>query len=205
MPPLRAHLIVARLVEGPVLVPTSTTVSAPTARPSTSWQAGARFASDGEQRPMSNPTPRPDPARVAQPSPAPTTRVCSPHSVLLVQSLAPPEPLPAWCGRDRRPDRHAHRLPDLQRTRPGPDVRRWVRDREDLQRNTVPADHDDDLGWDRGFVVGIVRMVTSGPTWAVALGISLASASFAGAIIVHTDGVDFRLLEPLWLTQGSSC
>ena len=53
-----------------------------------------------------------------------------------------------------------------------------------------------------GFGVGIIRMVTSGPTWAVAIGTSLATASFAGASIVHTDGVDFRLLDPLWLTVG---
>ena len=58
------------------------------------------------------------------------------------------------------------------------------------------------LGAIAGFVVGIIRMVTSGPTWAVAIGTSLAAASFAGAGIVHTDGVDFRLLDPLWLTVG---
>jgi hypothetical protein len=53
-----------------------------------------------------------------------------------------------------------------------------------------------------GFGVGIIRMVTSGPTWAVAIGTSLATASFVGASIVHPDGVDFRLLDPLWLTVG---
>jgi len=58
------------------------------------------------------------------------------------------------------------------------------------------------LGGMAGFGVGIIRMVTSGPTWAVAIGTSLAAASFAGAGIVHTDGVDFRLLDPLWLTVG---
>ena len=58
------------------------------------------------------------------------------------------------------------------------------------------------LGGMAGFGVGIIRMVTSGPTWAVAIGISLAAASFGGASIVHTDGVDFRLLDPLWLTVG---
>ena len=45
-------------------------------------------------------------------------------------------------------------------------------------------------------------MVTSGPNWAVAIGTSLATASFVGASIVHPDGVDFRLLDPLWLTVG---
>lgn len=58
------------------------------------------------------------------------------------------------------------------------------------------------LGGMAGFGVGIIRMVTSGPTWAVAIGTSLAAAAFAGAGIVHTDGVDFRLLDPLWLTVG---
>ena len=58
------------------------------------------------------------------------------------------------------------------------------------------------LGGMAGFGVGIIRMVTSGPTWAVAIGTSLATASFAGASIVHTDGVDFRVLDPLWLTVG---
>ena len=53
-----------------------------------------------------------------------------------------------------------------------------------------------------GFGVGIIRMVTSGPAWAVAIGTSLAAASFVGASIVHPDGVDFRLLDPLWLAVG---
>jgi len=58
------------------------------------------------------------------------------------------------------------------------------------------------LGGMAGFGVGIIRMVTSGPTWAVAIGVSVAAAAFAKAGIVHTDGVDFRVLEPLWLTVG---
>jgi hypothetical protein len=58
------------------------------------------------------------------------------------------------------------------------------------------------LGGIAGFGVGIIRMVTSGPIWAVAIGVSLAAAAFAGAGIVHADGVDFRLLGPLWLTVG---
>jgi hypothetical protein len=58
------------------------------------------------------------------------------------------------------------------------------------------------LGLLGGFGVGIIRMVTSGPTWAVAIGVSMASAAFNGAAIVHPDGVDFRLLDPLWLTVG---
>ena len=58
------------------------------------------------------------------------------------------------------------------------------------------------VGGMAGFVVGIIRMVASGPTWVVAVGTSLAAASIAGSIIVHTDGVDFRLLDPLWLAVG---
>ncbi len=58
------------------------------------------------------------------------------------------------------------------------------------------------LGAVAGFGVGIIRMVTSGPTWAVAVGVALATATFGGASIVHTDGVDFRFLDPLWLTVG---
>ncbi len=58
------------------------------------------------------------------------------------------------------------------------------------------------LGGIAGLGVGILRMVTFGPTWAVALGTGVATAAFAGAAIVHTDGVDFRYLDPLWLTVG---
>lgn len=58
------------------------------------------------------------------------------------------------------------------------------------------------LGAMAGLVVGIVRMVTAGPTWVVAGGTSVASAAFVGSSIVHADGVDFRLLDPLWLTVG---
>jgi hypothetical protein len=58
------------------------------------------------------------------------------------------------------------------------------------------------LGGMAGFGVGIIRMFTSGPTWDVVIGTSLSTASFAGASIVHTDGVDFRVLDPLWLTVG---
>jgi hypothetical protein len=58
------------------------------------------------------------------------------------------------------------------------------------------------LGGIAGIGVGILRMVTSGPTWAVALGTGVATAVSVGASIVHTDGVDFRFLDPLWLTVG---
>jgi hypothetical protein len=58
------------------------------------------------------------------------------------------------------------------------------------------------VGGFAGFGVGIIRMVTSGPTWAVAIGTSLATAMFMGAIIVNPDSVDFRILDPLVLTVG---
>lgn len=58
------------------------------------------------------------------------------------------------------------------------------------------------LGGIAGLGVGILRMVTYGPTWIVALGTGVATAAFAGAAIVHTDGVDFRFLDPLWLAVG---
>ncbi len=58
------------------------------------------------------------------------------------------------------------------------------------------------LGGAAGFGFGIIRMVTSGPTWAVAIGMSLASAAYGGARIVHTDNIDFHALGPLWVTVG---
>ena len=58
------------------------------------------------------------------------------------------------------------------------------------------------LGAVAGLVVGLVRAVTLGPTWLIAPGFALATAAAGGATIVHTDGVDFRFLEPLWLTVG---
>lgn len=58
------------------------------------------------------------------------------------------------------------------------------------------------LGAIAGLGIGVLRMVTAGPTWAVAAGTSVATATLVGASIVHTDGVDFRFLDPLWLTVG---
>lgn len=58
------------------------------------------------------------------------------------------------------------------------------------------------LGTIAGVLYGLVRMVTAGPTWAVAIATAIATAAAGGAAIVHPDGVDFRLLEPLWLTVG---
>jgi hypothetical protein len=45
-----------------------------------------------------------------------------------------------------------------------------------------------------------VRGLMVGPDWFRLLSISLGPAVVIGAILVHTDGVDFNLLEPVWLT-----
>lgn len=44
-----------------------------------------------------------------------------------------------------------------------------------------------------------VRGLMVGPDWFRLLSISLGPAVVIGAIVVHTDGVDFNLLEPVWL------
>ena len=44
-----------------------------------------------------------------------------------------------------------------------------------------------------------LRGLMVGPGWLRLLSISLGPAVVIGAIIVHTDGVDFNLLEPVWL------
>lgn len=58
------------------------------------------------------------------------------------------------------------------------------------------------LGGFAGFVYGLIRMVTAGPTWALAAGTAIAAAALGGGALVHSDGIDFRVLEPLWLTVG---
>lgn len=50
-----------------------------------------------------------------------------------------------------------------------------------------------------GFYVAL-RGLRIGPGWFQLLSISLGPAIVVGAVIVHTTGVDFVLLEPLWLT-----
>lgn len=44
-----------------------------------------------------------------------------------------------------------------------------------------------------------LRGLMVGPDWFRLLSISLGPAVVIGAIIVHTDGVDFNVLEPVWL------
>jgi hypothetical protein len=58
------------------------------------------------------------------------------------------------------------------------------------------------LGAIAGCIYGLIRMITAGPTWAVAAAVTVATAAAGGAGIVHVDGIDFRFLEPLWLTAG---
>ncbi len=52
-----------------------------------------------------------------------------------------------------------------------------------------------------GFYV-VVRGLIIGPSWFRLLSISLGPAVVTGAIVVHTDGVDFQLLKPVWLAMG---
>lgn len=51
-------------------------------------------------------------------------------------------------------------------------------------------------------VYAVVRGLRVGPYWFQVLSISVGPAVVIGAAIVHTDGVDFRLLGPSWLTIG---
>lgn len=46
---------------------------------------------------------------------------------------------------------------------------------------------------------GLARMILRGPGWLVTFGIGATTAAAVGASIVRTDGIDFRLLDPLWL------
>lgn len=58
------------------------------------------------------------------------------------------------------------------------------------------------LGAIAGFFYGVMRMLLRGPTWVVAIGVGIAAAAGEGALIVKSDGIDFRVLEPLWLAVG---
>lgn len=61
-----------------------------------------------------------------------------------------------------------------------------------------------------GAAVGIIgavayRLVARwliGPTWFRRLTTGLAAAVVAGSMLVHSDGIDFRLLQPKWLAIG---
>jgi hypothetical protein len=49
------------------------------------------------------------------------------------------------------------------------------------------------------FCYVVVRGLLVGPAWFRLVSVSLGPAVVIGAIVVHTDGVDFPLLEPSWL------
>ena len=59
------------------------------------------------------------------------------------------------------------------------------------------------LGAIAGLLYGFIRMLLRGPRWLVTTGVGIAAAAGAGGgMLVHADGIDFRLLEPLSLTVG---
>lgn len=59
------------------------------------------------------------------------------------------------------------------------------------------------LGAFAGLLYGLIRMLLRGPRWSVAIAVGVTVAAGAGGgVIVNADGIDFRLLEPLWLAVG---
>ncbi len=58
------------------------------------------------------------------------------------------------------------------------------------------------LGAVLGAVAAVLRSFMRTRTVVAAAAFSAASAAFFGSAIVHTDGIDFRLLSPLFLTIG---
>jgi hypothetical protein len=51
-------------------------------------------------------------------------------------------------------------------------------------------------------IYALLRGLRIGPRWFQVLTIGAGPAVVVGAMIVHTNGVDFRLLEPTWLAIG---
>jgi hypothetical protein len=51
-------------------------------------------------------------------------------------------------------------------------------------------------------IYSLLRGLRIGPRWFEVLTVAVGPAVVMGALIVHTDGVDFRLLEPTWLAIG---
>ena len=51
-------------------------------------------------------------------------------------------------------------------------------------------------------VYAVLRCLRVGPHWFQVLSIAVGPAVVVGAAIVHTDGVDFRVLSPPWLAIG---
>ena len=59
------------------------------------------------------------------------------------------------------------------------------------------------LGAIAGLLYGLLRMLLRGPGWLIAIGVGIATAAGAGGgLIVNADGIDFRVLDPLWLAVG---
>jgi hypothetical protein len=171
---------------------------------STGRQVPSRFASDREDRPMSNPIPPHDAAGVARPASAPSrdesVLAAFAASGVIAAAVGVAAGL-VWGGFGGRIAMRVVFLTSNEGVR-------GVTSDDGFTIGTISGASmfllifAAILGGMAGFGVGIIRMVTAGPTWAVAIGTSLAAASFAGSGIVHTDGVDFRLLDPLWLTVG---
>jgi hypothetical protein len=59
------------------------------------------------------------------------------------------------------------------------------------------------LGAIGAFLYMALRGLMIGPPWFRLLSISVGPGVVVGAILVHTTGIDFHLLRPLWLTIGS--
>ncbi len=55
------------------------------------------------------------------------------------------------------------------------------------------------LGVVGGVIFYVLRGLRFGPSWFRVLSVPVGATIVVGSILVHSDGVDFRLLEPLWL------
>jgi hypothetical protein len=58
------------------------------------------------------------------------------------------------------------------------------------------------IGGVLGPVAAVLRSALRNGTLLTAIGFGVASGAFIGGSIVHADGIDFRLLDPLYLTVG---
>lgn len=58
------------------------------------------------------------------------------------------------------------------------------------------------LGGLVGVVFGAIRALVAAPDRVLAPVIGVTAAAFGGGGIVHSGGIDFKILEPLWLTVG---
>jgi len=58
------------------------------------------------------------------------------------------------------------------------------------------------LGAVGGVLYALLRGLMIGPRWFQVLSVGGGPAVVVGSMLVHTDGVDFRLLQPAWLAIG---